>query len=182
MVRSFEQNQPIALEPVEPGDAPDALRAEPRTPPRAPGRSRYGRRAMLFAAIASLFWIGVWCAYLWGYFGPRGLKALEIQQYALFGAAILLPPLLFVAIAGAFALAHRMGGTLAERFVRAKTGTLANVSALSGFAGSPGHPPLVFSIIIGDIATPQDARRAQDRIAELLVSFVEAESNPALPK
>lgn len=110
MVRSFEQNQPIALEPVEPGDAPEALRADPRPLPRAPVRSRYGKRAMLFAAIASLFWIGVWCAYLWGYFGPRGLKALEIQQYALFGAAILLPPLLFVAIAGAFGLAHRMGG------------------------------------------------------------------------
>ena len=36
-------------------------------------------------------------------------------------------------------IAHRMGGTLAERYVRAKTGTLANVSCLSGFAGSPGR-------------------------------------------
>ena len=35
-------------------------------------------------------------------------------------------------------LAHRMGGSLAERYVRAKTGTLANVSCLSGFAGAPG--------------------------------------------
>ena len=49
-------------------------------------------------------------------------------------------------------IAHRMGGTLAERYVRAKTGTLANVSCLSGFAGSPGHTPLVFSIIVNDVA------------------------------
>jgi D-alanyl-D-alanine carboxypeptidase/D-alanyl-D-alanine-endopeptidase (penicillin-binding protein 4) len=76
-------------------------------------------------------------------------------------------------------IAHRMGGTLAERFVRAKTGTLANVSALSGFAGSPGRMPVVFSVVIGDITTPQDARRAQDRIAELLVAFVEGENNSA---
>jgi hypothetical protein len=110
MVRSFEQNQPIALEPIEPGGEPESVRAEPRPISRASGRSRYGKRAMLFAAIAALFWVGIWCAYLWGYFGPRGLRALEIQQYALFGAAIVLPPLLFIAIAGAFALAHRMGG------------------------------------------------------------------------
>ena len=49
-------------------------------------------------------------------------------------------------------IAHRMGGTLAERYVRAKTGTLATVSCLSGFAGSPGHTPLAFSIIVNDIA------------------------------
>ena len=110
MVRNFEQNQPVAFEPAEAGGEAAPLREEHRPAPRSPARGRYGKRAMLFAAIASRFWIGVWCAYLWGYFGPRGLRALEIQQYALFGAAILLPPLLFVAIAGAFALAHRMGG------------------------------------------------------------------------
>src|SRR6185503_3505678 len=82
---------------------------EVRATARLPQPGRYGARAMMFAGIASLFWIGVWCAYLWGYFGARGLRGLEIQQYALFGAAILLPPLLFIAIAGAFGLAHRMG-------------------------------------------------------------------------
>ena len=55
-------------------------------------------------------------------------------------------------------IAHRMGGTLAERYVRAKTGTLANVSCLSGFAGSPGHLPLVFSILVNDVGEPE--RRA----------------------
>ena len=66
-------------------------------------------RVVVFAVVAGIFWIGIWAAYLWGYFGPRGLLALEVQQIALFGAAILLPPLLFVAVATAFALAHRMG-------------------------------------------------------------------------
>lgn len=77
-------------------------------------------------------------------------------------------------------IAHRMGGTLAERYVRAKTGTLANVSCLSGFAGSPGRMPLVFSILVNDIASAADARRAQDRAAELLVAYLEADdsSNP----
>ncbi|HEY7376293.1 MAG TPA: D-alanyl-D-alanine carboxypeptidase/D-alanyl-D-alanine-endopeptidase [Polyangia bacterium] len=73
-------------------------------------------------------------------------------------------------------IAHRMGGTLAERYVRAKTGTLANVSCLSGFAGSPGHTPLVFSIIVNDVGNANDARRAQDRAAEILVSYLEADA------
>jgi len=110
MVRNFEQNQPVAFEPTEPGEGAAALRESLKAAPRLATPSRYGKRAMLFAAVASLFWVGIWCAYLWGYFGTRGLRGLEIQQYAVFGAAILLPPLLFIAIAGAFGLAHRMGG------------------------------------------------------------------------
>jgi serine-type D-Ala-D-Ala carboxypeptidase/endopeptidase (penicillin-binding protein 4) len=74
-------------------------------------------------------------------------------------------------------IAHRMGGTLAERYVRAKTGTLANVSCLSGFAGSPGRTPLVFSIIVNDVPSANDARRAQDRAAEILVAYLEADAS-----
>ena len=73
-------------------------------------------------------------------------------------------------------IAHRMSGSLAERYVRAKTGTLANVSCLSGFAGSPGHVPLIFSILVNDVATAAEARRVQDRVATLLVAYLEAES------
>jgi D-alanyl-D-alanine carboxypeptidase/D-alanyl-D-alanine-endopeptidase (penicillin-binding protein 4) len=72
-------------------------------------------------------------------------------------------------------IAHRMSGTLAERYVRAKTGTLANVSCLSGFAGSPGRVPIVFSILMNDVTNAVEARRAQDRVAELLVAYLEAE-------
>jgi D-alanyl-D-alanine carboxypeptidase/D-alanyl-D-alanine-endopeptidase (penicillin-binding protein 4) len=76
-------------------------------------------------------------------------------------------------------IAHRMGGTLAERYVRAKTGTLASVSCLSGLAGSPGHMPLVFSILMNDV-NAIEARHTQDRAAELLVAYLEGES-PAKP-
>ncbi|HEY4186984.1 MAG TPA: D-alanyl-D-alanine carboxypeptidase/D-alanyl-D-alanine-endopeptidase [Polyangia bacterium] len=73
-------------------------------------------------------------------------------------------------------IGHRMGGTPAERFVRAKTGTLATASCLSGFAGSPGHAPLIFSILMNDLAGASDARAAQDRAAELLVAYIEADN------
>jgi D-alanyl-D-alanine carboxypeptidase/D-alanyl-D-alanine-endopeptidase (penicillin-binding protein 4) len=75
-------------------------------------------------------------------------------------------------------IAHRMAGTLAERYVRAKTGTLASVSCLSGFAGSPGRVPLIFSILMNDVASAVEARRAQDRVAEILVAYLEAEVPP----
>jgi D-alanyl-D-alanine carboxypeptidase/D-alanyl-D-alanine-endopeptidase (penicillin-binding protein 4) len=73
-------------------------------------------------------------------------------------------------------IAHRMAGTLAERYVRAKTGTLASVSCLSGFAGSPGRVPMIFSILMNDVASAAEARRAQDRVAEILVAYLEAGS------
>ena len=79
-------------------------------------------------------------------------------------------------------IGHRMGGTPAERFVRAKTGTLATASCLSGFAGSPGHAPLVFSILMNDVAGAGDARRAQDRAAELLVAYIEADAPGPKPE
>jgi D-alanyl-D-alanine carboxypeptidase/D-alanyl-D-alanine-endopeptidase (penicillin-binding protein 4) len=75
-------------------------------------------------------------------------------------------------------IAHRMAGTLAERYVRAKTGTLAGVSCLSGFAGSPGRVPIVFSILMNDVGNAGEARRVQDRVAELLVAYLEAEPSP----
>jgi D-alanyl-D-alanine carboxypeptidase/D-alanyl-D-alanine-endopeptidase (penicillin-binding protein 4) len=75
-------------------------------------------------------------------------------------------------------IAHRMSGTLAERYVRGKTGTLAGVSCLSGFAGSPGHVPLIFSVLMNDVWNAAEARRVQDRVAELLVAYLEAEPSP----
>jgi serine-type D-Ala-D-Ala carboxypeptidase/endopeptidase (penicillin-binding protein 4) len=81
-------------------------------------------------------------------------------------------------------IGHRMGNTPAERFVRAKTGTLATASCLSGFAGSPGHSPLIFAILMNDVPTAAavDARRAQDRAAELLVAYIEADVQPTAAK
>jgi serine-type D-Ala-D-Ala carboxypeptidase/endopeptidase (penicillin-binding protein 4) len=69
-------------------------------------------------------------------------------------------------------LAHRMAGSAAERFVRAKTGTLANVSCLSGIVGAPGSKPLVFSILMND-SPAVAARAAQDRITATLVAYLD---------
>jgi D-alanyl-D-alanine carboxypeptidase/D-alanyl-D-alanine-endopeptidase (penicillin-binding protein 4) len=71
---------------------------------------------------------------------------------------------------------HRMDTGGAQRFVRAKTGTLLGVSCLSGYAGAPGHMPLAFAILmngVGETATGE-ARKAQDAVAEALVTFLSA--------
>jgi D-alanyl-D-alanine carboxypeptidase/D-alanyl-D-alanine-endopeptidase (penicillin-binding protein 4) len=75
-------------------------------------------------------------------------------------------------------LAHRMAGSASERYVRAKTGTLANVSCLSGIVGAPGSKPLIFSILINDVPSPLAARAAQDRMTATLVAFLD----PSLAK
>jgi hypothetical protein len=107
MVRNFEQNQPVVVGEVPPDTA--LPREEYRPAAAVPEPSRFGAVAFGFAVIASFFWVGLWAAYLWGYFGVQGLKSLPGLQIAFLAVAILLPPLLFVAIAAAFALAHRMG-------------------------------------------------------------------------
>jgi serine-type D-Ala-D-Ala carboxypeptidase/endopeptidase (penicillin-binding protein 4) len=80
-----------------------------------------------------------------------------------------------LALAGADGtVSHRMEGGLAERYVRAKTGTLAGVSCLAGYAGAPGHAPLAFAIFMNDVPDPSTlrARQAQDAIAEALVAYL----------
>ncbi|HKD47493.1 MAG TPA: hypothetical protein VKB67_07385 [Rhizomicrobium sp.] len=109
MARNFERNQPVILESAQPGNESSALRAENRPPQKRPASSRYGTVAFFFVSAASAFWIGIWGAYLWGYFGQKGLLSLPLQQAALFIAAIMLPPLLFAAVGAAFTFAHRMG-------------------------------------------------------------------------
>jgi len=82
-----------------------------------------------------------------------------------------------LAVAGADGtVVSRMEGSAAERYVRAKTGTLDGVSCLSGFAGAAGRPPLAFAILMNGLpaAAHAEARRVQDAIAELLVSYLEA--------
>jgi D-alanyl-D-alanine carboxypeptidase/D-alanyl-D-alanine-endopeptidase (penicillin-binding protein 4) len=80
-----------------------------------------------------------------------------------------------LALAGADGtVQHRMEGGLAERFVRAKTGTLAGVSCLAGYAGAPGKAPLAFAVFMNGLtdASTQTARKAQDSIAEALVAYL----------
>ena len=55
-------------------------------------------------------------------------------------------------------ISHRLSGTLAERQIRAKTGTLSGTSSLAGYAGWPNRPPLAFAIFVnglGEGATSQ---------------------------
>jgi D-alanyl-D-alanine carboxypeptidase/D-alanyl-D-alanine-endopeptidase (penicillin-binding protein 4) len=75
-------------------------------------------------------------------------------------------------------LGQRLGGTVAHRFVRGKTGTLANVSALSGVVGAPGQKPLLFSIVVNDVINSVAARAAQDRAAEVLVMYLDPAAIP----
>src|ERR1700678_3481434 len=103
MARSFDQNQPVMLQPANAAEAGE-MRFSTRL--AAPASSRFPAAALTFAAILSAFWIGVWGAYLWGYFGPQGLAQLDMQQMALFAAAMVLPPFLFIAIAAAFGRAN----------------------------------------------------------------------------
>jgi len=78
-------------------------------------------------------------------------------------------------------------GTIAGRFrsppargrVRAKTGTLAGVSALSGYVfDAEGRSPLAFSVLVnGAWEDGTAARRCQDRIVAVLADFL----NPSEP-
>jgi serine-type D-Ala-D-Ala carboxypeptidase/endopeptidase (penicillin-binding protein 4) len=69
-------------------------------------------------------------------------------------------------------LRTRMRGTTAEGNVRAKTGTLTGVTALSGYATSAAGERLAFSLIINNYPRDVDARTAfTDQIAVLIASF-----------
>lgn len=111
MVRSFGQNRAVLLK--EPQDQP--LRNNPRPPPV---KSRFGLWAFLFSLIASLFWFGSCAAFMWGYWGPKGLLSLNLQTYALLSACALLPPLFFIAVATAFARGALMSAA-ADQMLRA---------------------------------------------------------------
>jgi len=83
-----------------------------------------------------------------------------------------------LALAGADGtIFHRMTGGIAERYVRAKTGTLNGVSCLSGFAGAPlssaaaMRSPLAFAVLINDHEDGAAAKRLQDTIVEALVAY-----------
>jgi D-alanyl-D-alanine carboxypeptidase/D-alanyl-D-alanine-endopeptidase (penicillin-binding protein 4) len=57
---------------------------------------------------------------------------------------------------------------------RAKTGTLASVSTLTGYAAIDSRRPLAFAILLNDIpdGTRADARAVQDQIVEACVAYL----------
>ncbi len=75
-------------------------------------------------------------------------------------------------------LRSRFQDTPAVRFVRAKTGSLEQVSTLSGYAGALGKPPIAFSILISGLDKWKTslAKHAQDQIAGMLAA--EAAARP----
>ena len=77
-------------------------------------------------------------------------------------------------------LRSRLEDSIATGRVRAKTGTLAEVSALSGYAGLDPRDVVVFSILVNQIPRGEvsEARRMQDRIAERLVEFIAEAKQP----
>jgi D-alanyl-D-alanine carboxypeptidase/D-alanyl-D-alanine-endopeptidase (penicillin-binding protein 4) len=69
-------------------------------------------------------------------------------------------------------LANRMKGTAAEGAVHAKTGSMSQVRALSGYATAADGEPLVFSILANNFETPADVVNvATDRIVVRLAQF-----------
>jgi D-alanyl-D-alanine carboxypeptidase/D-alanyl-D-alanine-endopeptidase (penicillin-binding protein 4) len=65
----------------------------------------------------------------------------------------------------------RMAGTAAEGRVRAKTGTLKNASALSGYVSAVGGEVLAFSVIVNGTWRIAQAREVQDEIGVRLARF-----------
>jgi hypothetical protein len=107
MARTFGQTVPLE----KPGAAParSALPIPPPAPIPKLRPSRFGRVALWTGTLASLFWIGVSCAFIWGFLGPRGFAHLTLAAEAAFAAAVLLPPFLFLSVAGALARSAAMG-------------------------------------------------------------------------
>jgi PBP4 family serine-type D-alanyl-D-alanine carboxypeptidase len=69
-------------------------------------------------------------------------------------------------------LKNRMLGTAAEGRLRAKTGTMTGVSALSGFTTTAGGETLIFSMMVEHfLSRAAMVRKIQDRIGVLLSEF-----------
>ncbi len=72
----------------------------------------------------------------------------------------------------------RLRESEARGWIRAKTGTLDGVSALSGYAGAVGRRPVAFSILMNDLGRWETgaARGVQNEIAQMLTVEITASS------
>ena len=66
---------------------------------------------------------------------------------------------------------RRLSESPAARRVRAKTGTLNGVSALSGYINAAGGEELAFSLMVNFAPSIPEARAVQDSIVEMLAAF-----------
>lgn len=112
-------------------------------------------------------------------FSPRQMTRVIRAAYSDFRIG---PDLLAsLAIGGADGtLATRMQQSDAERQVRAKTGTLDEVSALSGIIATDMRRPLAFSILVNDIPRARGslpaARAMQDEMSSIIVRYLQRTS------
>ncbi len=113
-----------------------------------------------------------------GFFGAETLTAIlrEAARDFRYGPDLIAA----LAIAGADGtLRHRMAGGPAERYVRAKSGSLRGVTTLAGFAGGVGRPLLAFAVLVNDLpdapAAVTAGRSLADAVAVTLVRYLEAE-------
>ncbi|MDR0786937.1 MAG: D-alanyl-D-alanine carboxypeptidase/D-alanyl-D-alanine-endopeptidase [Gemmatimonadota bacterium] len=82
-------------------------------------------------------------------------------------------------LGGQHSLRGRMGGTPAARNLRAKTGTINNVSGLSGYVRAADGERLAFSILTNEIPATSRAKRMEDAIGIRLANFTRpAETGP----
>jgi D-alanyl-D-alanine carboxypeptidase/D-alanyl-D-alanine-endopeptidase (penicillin-binding protein 4) len=68
-------------------------------------------------------------------------------------------------------LAARMTSGYAYRNCHAKTGTLSDVSALSGYCESRGGHTLVFSILMNGVSSISEAQALQDKMAQSIAKY-----------
>ncbi|HEY1838430.1 MAG TPA: hypothetical protein VGG36_12285 [Rhizomicrobium sp.] len=101
-----ERSQPVLLPTAEPFP-------EDATAIKVPVRRHPATGVLIFALILGAFWMGAAAAYLWGYFGPRGLTGLDVQEMAVLGFATFVPPMLIVACAWALTRGMAMTATAA---------------------------------------------------------------------
>lgn len=73
---------------------------------------------------------------------------------------------------------RRMGGTPAQGNLRAKTGTINNVSALSGYVTAANGERLAFAIISNGVPSTWRAKRVEDQIGARLAAFSRPRPSP----
>jgi D-alanyl-D-alanine carboxypeptidase/D-alanyl-D-alanine-endopeptidase (penicillin-binding protein 4) len=76
----------------------------------------------------------------------------------------------------------RMSGSPAARNLRAKTGTMEGVSALSGMVTTRAGERVLFSIIANDVTSEFRAKRAEDKLGIRLASLNRTLADPPPPQ
>lgn len=99
-----ERSQAVLLQTAEPF-------AEKAQTVAAPVRRPAGNGALWFAIIFGVLWVGSVAGYYWGYFSRQGLSQLDIPTLAILAFGTLVPPMLIVACAWAFARGLQMTAT-----------------------------------------------------------------------